>query len=55
MNLRLRLETMALMKRMVAAGEVDALVAERVWQEVARGLMEPNHHACLKSCVSAVL
>lgn len=33
-------ETMALMKRMVAAGEVDALVAERVWQEVARGLME---------------
>jgi tRNA nucleotidyltransferase (CCA-adding enzyme) len=25
---------------MVAAGEVDALVAERVWQEVAKGLME---------------
>lgn len=33
-------ETMALMRRMVAAGEVDALVAERVWQEIARGLME---------------
>ncbi|ODU67168.1 MAG: multifunctional CCA tRNA nucleotidyl transferase/2'3'-cyclic phosphodiesterase/2'nucleotidase/phosphatase, partial [Lautropia sp. SCN 66-9] len=33
-------ETMALMRRMVAAGEVDALVAERVWQELARGLME---------------
>ncbi len=33
-------ETMALMREMVAAGEVDALVAERVWQEVARGLME---------------
>lgn len=32
--------TMALMRRMVAAGEVDALVPERVWQEVARGLME---------------
>jgi tRNA nucleotidyltransferase (CCA-adding enzyme) len=33
-------ETMALMREMVAAGEVDALVAERVWQELARGLME---------------
>ena len=33
-------ETLALMREMVAAGEVDALVAERVWQEVARGLME---------------
>lgn len=33
-------ETMALMKRMVEAGEVDALVAERVWQEISRGLME---------------
>ena len=33
-------ETMALMKAMVADGEVDALVAERVWQEIARGLME---------------
>ncbi len=33
-------ETLVLMRRMVAAGEVDALVAERVWQELARGLME---------------
>ncbi len=33
-------ETMALMQAMVAEGEVDALVAERVWQELARGLME---------------
>lgn len=33
-------ETNALMKQMVADGEVDALVAERVWQELARGLME---------------
>jgi len=33
-------ETMRLMKEMVAAGEADALVAERVWQELARGLME---------------
>ncbi len=33
-------ETLALMRDMVAAGEVDHLVPERVWQEVARGLME---------------
>lgn len=33
-------ETLALMRQMVAAGEVDHLVAERVWQELARGLME---------------
>ena len=33
-------ETMTLMRRMVAEGEVDHLVAERVWQELARGLME---------------
>ena len=33
-------ETEALMREMVAAGEVDALVPERVWQEVSRGLME---------------
>jgi tRNA nucleotidyltransferase (CCA-adding enzyme) len=33
-------ETNALMRRMVEAGEVDALVPERVWQELARGLME---------------
>lgn len=33
-------ETAALMRRMVDAGEADALVPERVWQEFARGLME---------------
>jgi tRNA nucleotidyltransferase (CCA-adding enzyme) len=33
-------ETNALMQRMVLQGEVDALVPERVWQELARGLME---------------
>jgi len=33
-------ETLQLMRGMVAAGEVDALVAERVWQELSRGLME---------------
>ena len=33
-------ETLVLMQKMVQAGEVDALVPERVWQEIARGLME---------------
>ena len=33
-------ETLELMRRMVTEGEADALVAERVWQEFARGLME---------------
>ncbi|GHD64947.1 multifunctional CCA addition/repair protein [Jeongeupia chitinilytica] len=32
-------ETMDLMRQMVADGEVDHLVAERVWQEFAKGLM----------------
>ncbi len=35
-------ETMTLMRDMVAHGEVDALVPERVWQELARGLMEQH-------------
>ena len=33
-------ETHALMCEMVKAGEIDALVPERVWQELSRGLME---------------
>jgi tRNA nucleotidyltransferase (CCA-adding enzyme) len=33
-------ETLQLMREMVNNGEVDALVAERVWQELSRGLME---------------
>src|SRR5712692_6599874 len=35
-------ETMALMRSMVANGEADALVPERVWQEFSKGLMESN-------------
>ena len=31
--------TLVLMQDMVAAGEVDALVSERVWQELSKGLM----------------
>jgi tRNA nucleotidyltransferase (CCA-adding enzyme) len=34
-------ETLALMREMTAAGEVDALVPERVWKEMERALTEP--------------
>src|SRR5262249_29151219 len=37
---RIAPETQKLMREMTVNGEVDALVPERVWQEVARGLME---------------
>ena len=46
-------ETLELMRRMVDAGEVDALVPERVWQEIARGLMEATPSrmlAVLRDC-----
>jgi len=46
-------ETLALMKKMVEEGEVDALVAERVWQELARGLLEAHPSrmfAVLRDC-----
>jgi len=37
---RIAPETLSLMNEMVHNGEVDALVPERVWQELSRGLME---------------
>lgn len=46
-------ETMALMRTMVDSGEIDALVPERVWQELARGLMEARPSrmfAVLREC-----
>ncbi len=46
-------DTLTLMRGMVNNGEVDALVAERVWQELARGLMEKNpsrFFETLRSC-----
>ena len=46
-------DTLALMREMVAQGEVDHLVAERVWQELAKGLMEgtPSRmFAVLRDC-----
>lgn len=41
--------TMALMRRMVTDGEVDHLVAERVWQETRRALGEPRPSAFLQT------
>jgi len=46
-------ETMTLMRHMVDDGEVDHLVAERVWQELSRGLMEARPSrmfALLREC-----
>ncbi|MDX9707029.1 MAG: multifunctional CCA addition/repair protein [Azospira sp.] len=46
-------ETLALMRTMVDNGEIDALVPERVWQELARGLMEARPSrlfAVLRDC-----
>lgn len=41
-DFRIAEETMALMRQMVANGEANHLVPERVWQEFAKGLMEDN-------------
>ncbi|HSC80793.1 MAG TPA: multifunctional CCA addition/repair protein [Chitinolyticbacter sp.] len=46
-------ETLELMRQMVSEGEVDHLVPERVWQEVAKGLMEQQPSrmfAVLREC-----
>lgn len=40
--------TVDLMKTMVAAGEVDALVAERVWSEIERAMAEPAPQAFVR-------
>ena len=46
-------ETQALLRAMVDSGDADHLVAERVWQELARGLMEAQPSrmfAVLRDC-----
>ncbi len=42
-------ETLELMRLMVANGEVDALVSERVWQELKRALEEPRPSAFIQT------
>ncbi len=41
-HFRLADETLELLRQLVQSGEVDALVSERVWQELSRGLMAPQ-------------
>jgi tRNA nucleotidyltransferase (CCA-adding enzyme) len=53
LGFRVAEETTALMRRMVENGEVDALVPERVWQEMERALGEERPSAffeVLRSC-----
>lgn len=47
LGFRIAPETLALMRAMVEAGEVDHLVPERVWQELQRGLGEAQPSAML--------
>ncbi len=42
LGFRIATETMKLMREMVDAGEVDALVPERVWQELRKALQETH-------------
>ena len=46
-------ETLALMRRIAAEGELDALVPERVWQELSRGLMAARPSRMLEVLVAA--
>ena len=41
-------ETMVLMRELAAGGELDELSAERVWQEIARGLQERHPSRMLR-------
>lgn len=51
-------ETEALMRTLAASGEIALLSPERVWQELARGLMEPHPSrmlAVLRACGALAL
>jgi tRNA nucleotidyltransferase (CCA-adding enzyme) len=53
LGFRVAAETLALMADMVAEGEADELVAERVWKETERALAEPDpavFFSTLQSC-----
>ncbi len=53
LGFRVAPETSALMRAIVDRGEVDALVAERVWQETAKALQEPaasEYFKVLRAC-----
>lgn len=48
LGFRVAEETTALMRRMVADGEIDHLVPERVWQETRKALTEPRPSAFVR-------
>jgi len=48
LGFRVAEETIELMRKMVAAGEVDALVPERIWRELERALGEPEPRAAIE-------
>lgn len=48
LGFRIAPETLVLMQSMVRAGEVDALVTERVWQEFSRALSETAPQAFIR-------
>ncbi|RAP58599.1 multifunctional CCA addition/repair protein [Oleiagrimonas sp. MCCC 1A03011] len=48
LGFRVARETMALMQRMTADGEIDHLVPERVWAETRKALREPQPSAFLQ-------
>lgn len=49
LGFRVAPETMALMQRMSASGELSSLVAERVWQELCKALAAPQPSAFLRT------
>jgi tRNA nucleotidyltransferase (CCA-adding enzyme) len=49
LGFRIADETLALMRQMVLDGEIDHLVAERVWAETRKALSEPAPSAFLKA------
>jgi tRNA nucleotidyltransferase (CCA-adding enzyme) len=49
LGFRIAPETLELMKDLVASGEVDHLVAERVWKELQRALTEPHPQAFIST------
>jgi tRNA nucleotidyltransferase (CCA-adding enzyme) len=49
LGFRIADETVALMRQMVESGEVDHLVAERVWAETRKALTEPMPSAFLRT------
>ncbi|MEZ5479686.1 MAG: hypothetical protein R3E95_20080 [Thiolinea sp.] len=55
LGFRIAPETLQLMRAMTANGEVDALVAGRVWRETVRALARYRHRPSSPPCAIALL